>query len=231
VVGCDLANKKANGECAAMDNQNFGTAAFTRSYDPNFVTGSGVRPYNWGLGLSVQQEIFPRVSVNVGYFRNWWGNWYAVDNRSTNTATDYTPFSIVAPLDTRLPGGGGQVVSGLYNLVPGKVGAVDELAQSANNFAKMSENWQGVDVNLVARLRNGLTVQGGTSTGRRLQDACAVRAAIPEYGAGPTGLAYNSIGGATAGNAMSVTNPYCKIRADRRRSKASRPICARWGSR
>jgi hypothetical protein len=210
VVNCNLANKEINAECGAMDNKNFGTANFTRSYDTAFVTGTGVRPYNWGLGLSLQQEVLPRVSINLGYFRNWWGNWYAVDNRST-TLADYTPFSIVAPVDSRLPGGGGQTVTGLYNLVPGKVGAVDELAQSANNFAKMSENWQGVDVNLVARSRSGLTVQGGTSTGRRLQDACAVRAMVPEYGAGSTGLANNSIGGATAGNAMSVTNPYCKI--------------------
>ena len=210
VVNCNLALKGINGECGAMDNQSFGTSAFTRSYDPNFVTGTGVRPYNWGLGLSVQQEVLPRVSVNVGYFRNWWGNWYAVDNRSTSLA-DYTPFSIVAPVDARLPGGGGQVVSGLYNLVTSKVGQVDELAQSASNFAQMTENWQGVDLNVVARLRNGLTVQGGTSTGRRLQDACAVRAALPEYGAGPSGGANNSIGGSTAGNAMSVVNPYCKI--------------------
>jgi hypothetical protein len=133
-----------------------------------------------------------------------------VDNRST-TLGDYTPFSIVAPVDTRLPGGGGQTVSGLYNLTLAKVGAVDELAQSANNFAQMTENWQGVDVNVVARLRNGLTVQGGTSTGRRLQDACPVRALLPEYGAGPTGGANNSIGGSTGGNAMSVVNPYCRI--------------------
>jgi hypothetical protein len=116
----------------------------------------------------------------------------------------------VAPIDSRLPNGGGYTVSGLYNLVPGKVGAVDELAQSSSNFAKMTENWQGVDVNVVARLRNGLTVQGGTSTGRRLQDACAVRAVIPEYGAGAAGQ-NNSIAGSTAGNAMNVTNPYCRI--------------------
>ena len=44
----------------------------------------------------------------------------------------------------------------------------------------MTENWHGVDVNVNARLRNGLTVQGGTSTGRRLQDNCDVRAALPE---------------------------------------------------
>ena len=47
-----------------------------------------------GMGLSVQQEIAPRVSVTVGYYRNWWGNWYVVDNRST-TLADYTPFSIM----------------------------------------------------------------------------------------------------------------------------------------
>ncbi|HEY3044439.1 MAG TPA: carboxypeptidase-like regulatory domain-containing protein [Vicinamibacterales bacterium] len=204
VPNCDLANKEKNGECAAMDNKNLGTANFTRSYDPNFVTGSGVRPYNWGLGLSVQQEVLPRVSVNVGYFRNWWGNWYAVDNRST-TLADYTPFSIVAPVDSRLPGGGGQTISGLYNLAPGKVGAVDELAQSASNFAKLQENWQGVDVNVVARLRSGLTLQGGTSTGRRLEDACAMKAALPEYGTGPNG------GNTSIAGTQTQTNPYCRI--------------------
>ena len=73
---------------------------------PNFVGGWGTRPYNWSLGLSVQHEIVPRVSVTVGYNRNWWGNWYVVDNRATSLA-DYTPFSIKAPLDPRLPGGGG----------------------------------------------------------------------------------------------------------------------------
>jgi len=209
IPNCDLANKNANGECAAMDNKNFGTDAFTRSYDVNYVTGSGVRPYNWGLGASIQQEILPRVSVNVGYFRNWWGNWYAVDNRSTSLS-DYTPFSITAPSDPRLPGGGGYTVGGLYNLVPTKVGQVDELAQAASNFAKMSENWQGVDVNVVARLRSGLTIQGGTSTGRRQQDACDVRAVLPEYGAGTTGQ-NNSIAGSMNGNSMNVTNPYCSV--------------------
>ena len=64
-----------------------------------------------------------------------------------------------------------------------------------------------MDVNVVARLRNGLTMQGGTSTGRRLEDACAMKAALPEYGAGPNG-ANNSI----AGNARPRTNPYCRAR-------------------
>jgi len=205
VPNCDLNDPEANGECQAMDNQNLGRPVFSRSFDPNYVSGWGTRPYNWGLGLAVQQEVAPRVSVTVGYFRNWWGNWYVVDNRATSLE-DYTPFSIQAPVDPRLPGGGGHTISGLYNLVPSKVGLVDELAQSNKNFDEQTENWHGIDVSVVARLRLGLTVQGGTSTGRRLSDACGVRAKLPELGAGPTGMSNSAVIGA-----LRVTNPYCRI--------------------
>jgi len=204
VPNCNLSSTVKNGECDKMDNQNLGLPVFSRTFDPGFVTGWGTRPYNWGLGISVQQEVMPRVSVNVGYFRNTWGNWYVVDNRATDPG-DYTPFSIQAPLDDRLPNGGGYTVGGLYNLIPTKVGPVDELAQLSSNFAKQIENWQGVDLSVVARLRLGLTVQGGTSTGRRLSDACALKAAVPEQGTGPTGGVNTSIAGGSA------TNPYCRV--------------------
>jgi hypothetical protein len=215
VPNCDLSNSGVNGECAAMDSKTLGQGVFNRTMDPGYVTGWGTRAYNWWLGLAVQQEVMPRVSVNIGYFRNWWGNWYVVDNRATNPS-DYTPFSITAPVDSRLGNNSGQVVSGLYNLVLDKVGPVDELAQSSENFGKQLENWQGVDINVVARLRQGLTVQAGTSTGRRIVDACEVRAKLPELGTGPTGLANSSLtanvtAGAAAGRALSVTNPYCRI--------------------
>src|SRR6185295_9001899 len=65
-------------------------------------------------------------------------------------------------------------------------------------------NWQGVDVGVNARLRNGLTVQGGTSTGRRLTDACEVRVAVPE--ATPSTAIVPAGGLLTA-----VTNPYCRV--------------------
>jgi hypothetical protein len=215
VPDCDLNNAAANGECAALDNQNLGRPVFTRNFDPDFVTGWGTRPSNWSMGFGVQHEVLPRVSATVTYNRNWWGNWYVVDNRST-LATDYTPYSIIAPRDSRLPDGGGYRIDGLYNLVPAKVGQVDELAQSYKNFGEQVENWQGIDVSVVARLQNGLTVQGGTSTGRRLSDGCAVRAQLPELGSGPTGLtnssvtaSVNALGGGPY--SLSVNNPYCRI--------------------
>ena len=202
VANCVLANPEKNGECAAMDNKNLGKEVFDRTYDPAFTEGWGSRMYNWGLGVSVQQEVAPRVSVNVGYFRNWWGNWYTVDNRA-NALSDWTPFSIKAPVDPRLPGGGGQTIPGLYNLVPSAVGPVDEWATNSRNYAEQTENWQGVDVGVSARLRNGLTVQGGTSTGRRLSDACALKAALPEQGPGTRGDTSSIAGG-------SPVNPYCR---------------------
>jgi carboxypeptidase family protein len=204
VVNCNLANTEKNGECSEMANKNLGKEVFDRTYDPGFVEGYGVRPYSWSLGASVQQEVAPRVSVNVGYYRNWWGNWYTVDNQ-TNATSDWTPFSINAPVDARLPGGGGHTISGLYDLVQAKVGQVAEYGTNSKNIADQSEYWHGVDVGVVARLRNGLTVQGGTSTGRKVADSCALRSILPEQGQGTRG-ATTSITAA----AGSPTNPYCK---------------------
>jgi len=214
VPDCDLMNPAANGECARMDNQNLGRPVFNRNFDPDYVGGFGTRPNNWSLGVAVQHEVVPRVSVTAGFHRNWWGNWYVVDNLATNFE-DYTPFSIRAPVDSRLPGGGGYTIDGLYNLVPSKVGLVDELAQSSKKFGEQQENWQGFDVYAVARLDWGLTLQGGTSTGRKFADGCAVRAKLPELGASPTNQPNSSVTAnvlvTTARGSLSVTNPWCRF--------------------
>ena len=146
--------------------------------------------------------------MDVGYFRRWFGNFYTANNRFTTTA-DYTPFSIPIPVDPRLPGGGGGTVTGLYNLVPEKVGQEDLYSQPSSDFGEMTENWQGIDVSVNARLRNGLTVQGGTSTGRRFQDNCDVRAALPEtYSwASTTGVQTGRVNTSTG----ALANPWCRV--------------------
>ena len=210
VPDCDLRATGVSGECGPLDDQNFGQELFTKTFDPDLIHGWGKRTYNWEMGVSVQQEVLPRLGVTVGYFRRWFGNFYTADNRFT-TAEDYTPFSIPIPVDPRLPGGGGGTVTGLYNLVPTKVGQEDLYSQLSSAFGEageMTENWHGIDVNVNARLRNGLTVQGGTSTGRRLRDNCALRAVLPEtYSWGATSAVQTTRVTTSTG---ALANPYCR---------------------
>jgi hypothetical protein len=65
VPDCDLNSRVLNGECGAMDNRNFGTSVFSNTIDPEILSGWGVRPSDWQLGVSVQHEVLPRVSVEV----------------------------------------------------------------------------------------------------------------------------------------------------------------------
>lgn len=201
---CDLRNPAAQPDCGPMLNQTFGTQVFNTNYDPNMVTGWGNRPYVWSSGISVQQELMSGVAMNVGFFRNSWGNLSMVDNTLTGVS-DYTPFSVRAPLDPRLPGGGGQVIGGLFDLNPNKVGQVLNLHELSSVVGpEMINNWQGVDVGINARMKNGLTVQGGTSTGRRLTDSCGVRALVPER---TSSTAIVAAGGLLS----SLTNPWCRV--------------------
>ena len=171
---CDVANRAKNGECGAMASQSFGLAQFSSSFDPRTVTGWGARPYQWEMGLSVQQEVIPRVSATVGYYRRMYGNFSVFDNRAVQPS-DFDPFSIVAPLDPRLPDGGGYTIAGLHNIRPAKFGVTDNVLVPSTDYGHQIEYWHGVDVNIDARLRNGLTVRGGTSTGRRITDDCEIK--------------------------------------------------------
>ena len=67
-----------------MDDQNFGKETLTKSFDHDLIHGWGKRTYNWEMGVSVQQELVPRVGLTVGYFRRWFGNFYTANNRYTD---------------------------------------------------------------------------------------------------------------------------------------------------
>ncbi|HUK35664.1 MAG TPA: carboxypeptidase regulatory-like domain-containing protein, partial [Vicinamibacterales bacterium] len=67
---CVLTNPLANGECGTISNTAFGSSNFVgANYDPGLLSGWGVRPSDWSYGLSVQQQIVPKASVEVGYYR------------------------------------------------------------------------------------------------------------------------------------------------------------------
>jgi hypothetical protein len=54
----------------------------------------------------VQRQILPRVSIDVSYFRRIFGNFLVTDNLAV-PASGYNSFSITAPTNPLLPGGGG----------------------------------------------------------------------------------------------------------------------------
>jgi hypothetical protein len=186
---CDLLLPTANGECGAMSDQNFGKPTSALVYDPDTLVGWGKRPDNWETSVSVQQELIPRVSVNVGYFRRWYGNFTMIDNKAVS-ASDFTRFQITAPVDSRLPNGGGYVIDNLYDLNPDKVGQSDRFLTFSSNYGKQIQRWNGVDFSANARISDGLLVQGGFSTGRTLTDNCEVWAKVPE---------------------LDPQNPYCRV--------------------
>jgi hypothetical protein len=170
---CNLLNPLANGDCGTLSDVNFGTLEASTTFDPAVLKGFDVAPYAWEFSTSVQHELAPRVSVNLGYYRRIYGNFLATDNLSV-APSDYSPFSIAAPADARLPGGGGYVIGGLYNLNPNKVGQVNNYITSADNFGTEIEHWNGVDASVNIRLPGEVVVQGGLSTGRTMSDTCSI---------------------------------------------------------
>jgi hypothetical protein len=173
VPDCDLLNLQRNAECDVVANLNFGQLTSVAGFDEDTRFGWGNRAYNWEFSTSVQHELVPRVGIDVGYFKRWFGNFQTTQTRGI-TSADYDPYSVTAPADPGLPDGGGYRIDGLYNLNPSKVGVGTAYTAMARDFGKQIEHWNGMDFSANARLQNGILLQGGVSTGRTTTDNCEI---------------------------------------------------------
>jgi hypothetical protein len=178
---CNFLMVDANGECARMNSPTFGTDfRTTAAIDPAILNGWNVRPGDWQIGASVQQELLPRISVEVGYFHRWLTHYTVTDNQNLGPA-DFTAFTLTAPADSRLPNGGNYSIPGLYNITTaGFAKAASNNVTFADNFGKQTQVYNGVLVNLSARAKSGLTLSAGVNSGKTVNDLCDLRAAIPE---------------------------------------------------
>jgi len=189
-VDCDLQSSAAQNTsatggdvCGALTgaNLNFGnTDPNTTRVDPAILSGWGVRPYNWNYGASVQHEVRPGVSVDVGYNRRDWGNFFVTYNELVGP-TDYDVWTVPVPNHPDLPNAGG--TASYVAITPAAS------ARGSRSFMTKEETvagetrtayWHGVDFNATARMANRLTVQMGTSTGRGVRDTCALWEARPQ---------------------------------------------------
>jgi hypothetical protein len=195
---CNLLLVDANGECGRMNSPTFGTnQRVTAAIDPAILNGWNVRPGDWQIGVSLQQQLMPRVSVEAGYFHRWLTHYTTTDNTAL-TAADFSAFTLTAPSDPRLPGGGGYPVPGLLNLTPeGFARIPSNNVTFSDNFGGQSQVYNGVLVNLTARAANGLTMTAGVNSGKTVNDYCDLRASLPELSIGLFGAI------------LGPTNPYC----------------------
>jgi hypothetical protein len=181
-VDCDLNNPNeqnalASGgdRCAALSGtaRNFGSANPDLTIiNPDILRGWGVRPADWQFGVSVQQELVPRLSIDVGYNRRWFRNFFVTDNQLVGPA-DYDPWTYTAPQHPDLPDGGGYAITQYALTREAALRGAQNYQTFETDFGPArTQYWHGVDFSANARLRNGLTIQGGTSTGRGVRDRC-----------------------------------------------------------
>ena len=193
---CDLANPLAQNSptapgydptrdsCGQISDLRFGsTQLIGAQFDQDLLSGWGLRPSDWAFAVSVQQELFPRASVEVAYHRRSFTMFTTggiVTDNLPVSPNDVAAFTLTVPKDPRLPGGGGYTVGPLYNLNNNVFGQVNQLFTPSDKVGDDTRLFNGVDVTFNLRGLQGVTFSGGTSTGKVKNDWCDIRKAVPE---------------------------------------------------
>ena len=124
------------------------------------------------------------------------------DNRAV-APSDFDRFSITAPVDPRLPDGGGYTVAGCTTSSPSVRPAPTTSSPLSDNYGKQIEHWNGFDFNATRAWRMALMLQGGVSTGRTTTDNCDVVRQIGRTGFG------SALSGFTASPSDGPSPLYC----------------------
>ena len=193
---CNRGDFQANGECGALDNQNFGKSNPSAvRWSDDVRSGWGVRDFNWEFGSEIQHELTRGLSVNAGYYFNTGGYYRNTDSAqrvSDNLLVapeDFDQFCVTAPKDPRLPGGGGYQICGLSTIKAEKFGQNQTLVEPVSRFGKdiRHNHFFGFGVN--TRLAKGIRLGGGFDAGHMSKDQCFVVDApgLTTYAIGTTG--------------------------------------------
>jgi hypothetical protein len=185
VVDCDLtttAQNIRNGDtCGALLSSNLGQTGSITTVNPNVLSGWGKRAGDYQWTAMVQQELMPRVSAEVSYTRRNFFNFLVTDDQNRVAGTAWDTYTVTAPVDSRLPNGGGYPIT---LLTPKAVVTPKPYLTWETDFgpARLSM-WHGVDMAVNARLRGGFTASIGTSTGRSIVDTCGTATNYNQFSA------------------------------------------------
>ncbi|HVZ20102.1 MAG TPA: carboxypeptidase regulatory-like domain-containing protein [Vicinamibacterales bacterium] len=183
-IDCNLTTPGASDDtaaggdkCGALSSSLFGTFGLPITYSPDLLYGN--RPWDYQIGVAVQQQVLSRMSVEVQWNKRWFDGQYLSRNLAVQPS-DWSIYNVTAPTDPRLPGGGGYAVNGLADIAPALYGKTNFQVQPASNYGNQYQYWDGFDVTVSLRAMKGITFQGGTSTGQTVQDLCGVASQVPE---------------------------------------------------
>ena len=140
---------------------NFGVRALS-TFDSNLS-----RPYQLMYNVGVSHEVLPGTSVTAEYFHSDFKNLIARNNVA-RSAADYTLVNVFSPID-------GSVVP-YYNVSAAKSAAVTNVD---SNDPNLTRKYDGVEINVNARLPHGIRVFGGTSTEKTVANSCSAAANDP----------------------------------------------------
>jgi hypothetical protein len=161
-------------ELGPTGNANFGKVIpSTTTVDPATLDGFGARGRTLEWTATVQHQLTDSMAINAGYYVRYQGNQLVTDN-TLITATDFTgPFCVTAPLDARLPDGGGYQRCGLYDITPAARPRVQNNVTFARNFGGITDSYRGFDLLLTMRRARTFANVGVNMQGR-LFDTCGV---------------------------------------------------------
>jgi hypothetical protein len=132
-----------------------------------------LRPYHWETTAQIQRQLADGISVTVGYYRRDFKN-FTVNDNTFVTANDYSHYCVTAPVDSRLPGGGGDQICGLYDVSLAQFGRSQIVVRPDTDFGKGTQTYNGIDITQQIRLKNGAVLSGGLSTDKQSTNTCFV---------------------------------------------------------
>ena len=188
------------GDICGQGASTFGTTALTTAaIDPKILEGLG-RPLQRLADRRVDPAADPSPRVGRSRLLPPMAEQLHGDGQPVRRPREISrPTASPRPLTRDCRAAATTASSGLYNVVPTKFGQTSNNITLANDFGEQYQRYNGMLLNVSARLGAGLTFQGGVNTGKTVQDNCAVRAQLPEL----------NIVAAGVSPAVGVGNPYC----------------------
>ena len=145
------------------------------SVDPELLSGSGVRPSDWTVGASVEQQILPRASVEVGYFRRWFDGFTVVDNLLVGDA-DFAQTNFHRTDESESAEWWRSDASARSTFkIRHRSSGFNQVTAPTDRYGNQYQRSDSVDVVFNGRTSFGLTLQGGSSTTRTVRDSCEIR--------------------------------------------------------